>query len=143
MFSPSHLLRYTNLSSCPTFPACVHISAPGIQSSVSQSNVAVPEFLDHVVMPEDTLAGICIRYKVRPRTVQSPSQRRATTAGFTNTGILIYWYTAGRVGNLAVHGRRSPCDLASISYRLLLTRTGAPRIYTSTPLEGAGGDDES
>lgn len=24
----------------------------------------VPEFLEHVVMPEDTLTGICIRYKV-------------------------------------------------------------------------------
>eukprot|EP00904_Undaria_pinnatifida_P005227 jgi/Undpi1/1834/HiC_scaffold_12.g05221.m1 len=29
--------------------------------------IHVPEFLEHVVMPEDTLTGICMRYKVKDR----------------------------------------------------------------------------
>lgn len=32
--------------------------------------VHVPEFLEHIVMPDDTLTGICMRYKVKDREVR-------------------------------------------------------------------------
>lgn len=38
---------------------------PSLGVTDAPEKVHVPEFLEHIVMPDDTLTGICMRYKVR------------------------------------------------------------------------------
>lgn len=54
---------------CTAFPtSIVSLVLSGVDVGTSaglpQEKERVPEFLEHVVMPDDTLTGICLKYKV-------------------------------------------------------------------------------